>query len=155
MVQFAPAVSTDGQLFVWANSAQSCTPPIAMLSMGREPVVVFVIVTGMGVLTEPTATLPKARVVAVVDMPMPKPLRAIVCVPVPSVSVMVIVPGTGPATVGLKLMLMVQVPAGAMVVTQLLLCWNGPVGTSLFTVMAVELLLVNVMGTAALRVPTT
>src|ERR1039458_2930010 len=118
-------------------------------------VVLLVMVTGMGALSEPTGTFPNARVLADADMVKPTPVSEMVCVPVWSLSVIVTVPATGPGTVGLKVMLMAQDPPFAIgALVQLLVCWNGPVTATLLTVSAVVLALLSMTTVGALVVPT-
>src|SRR5277367_1558672 len=155
IVQLAPAARVVGQLLLSANSPKSCTPPMEMLSIGMLTAVGLVRVTDIGELTDPTGTLPKARVVAEDDMVMPKPVRLTTCVAVTSSSVTVKLPGTGPATVGLKVTLTVQKAPGRIAPTQLLVCWKGPVTVTWLMFRLTVLLLVIFTPTAALVVPTT
>ena len=129
-------------------------PPIEIVPIGIPLLVVFVMVTGIGALAEPTATLPKFSEVTELDMVIPKPVSGMTCEPVISLSVIVRLPEAGPAAPGLNVTLIVHVPAAAIVPTQLLVCWNGPVVATLCTVMEVEFLFVKVTGTEALVVPT-
>src|ERR1700680_33550 len=154
MVQNAPAPNVVGQSLVWLNSPKSCTPPIAMVPIAIAALVLLVMVTGRGALAEPSGTFPKAKVVVDDDMVTPTPVSGTVWVPVTSLSVMVRVPATGPGTVGLKVTLMLQLPPVAIVPTQLLFCWKGPVSTTLVTLSDELLALLSVTTLGVPVVPT-
>src|SRR3984893_10573614 len=155
MVQNAPAPNVVGQSLVWLNSPKSCTPPMAMVSIAIAALALLVMVTGMGALADPSGTFPKAKVGADADMVTPTPASGTAWVPVTSLSVMVRVPATGPGTVGLKVTLMLQLPPVAIgVALQLLLCWKGPVSTTLLTLSDELLALLSVITVGLPVVPT-
>ena len=90
--------------------------------MGRGEDPKLVRVTGCEELTVPTAWLPKVRLVGFRETWVPTPVRASVCGLPPSLSVTVTEPKRVPVTVGVNTALIVQLPPGARLDPQLLVC---------------------------------
>jgi hypothetical protein len=113
-VQLAPGATIEPQPFVMGKSA-AFVPVTVTLLMVRDTVPEFVRVTTNGALCEPTATLPKARLVgarvALADPPVP--VSGTFCEPPAALSVKVRLALSALARLGSKVTLAVQLAPAA------------------------------------------